>query len=287
MRNVLKDPELEKKFDKDGYVVVDLLTREEMEQLKTALNNLKETASQGKTIDSEYDLSFFNADPEYRKRVRNTVMDFFQPRVDKFLDNYKPLIVNLFDKLPGGGEVPVHQNWTFVDESKFASVSVWIPLVDVTRANGTMEVVKGSQRTLAPYRSPSIPWVFENLYEELKNKYMQPLNLTVGQVAIIDDSILHYTSRNDTDQVRSTVQLIMYPEEATPIHYYCDKENAPNTVEVYAVDSDFFTAFDMRKKPEGVEMIAKVPYKPVYYTEQEMVDKIAVLNPEIKELALA
>ncbi len=56
--------------------------------------------------------------------------------------------------------MPIHQNWTFVDEDKFTSVSVWVPLCDVSRFNGTLEVVPKTHNTLTKYRSPSIPWVF-------------------------------------------------------------------------------------------------------------------------------
>ena len=44
---------------------------------------------------------------------------------------------------------------------------------------------------------------------------------------IIDDSILHWSSQNDTPEVRTAVQLIMIPEEAQAIHYYRDEDRLP------------------------------------------------------------
>jgi hypothetical protein len=180
--------------------------------------------------------------------------------------------------------VPIHQNWTFVDEDKFTSVSVWIPLVDVSRANGTLEIIKGSHRVLAKYRSPSIPWVFDGLWDVLKEKYFEPILIKAGQAGILDDSILHYSSPNDTDHVRTTVQLIMVPADATPVHYHRDPAK-PDELEVFEVSSDFFTEFDMKKKPEGVPAIGKVPYAYHKLSETELVEAIAENYPAIRKLA--
>ena len=281
-RNVFTDPAMEAQFDKDGYVVVDFMTPDEVDGLFKLLGEIrKEGESVKSNTDSEYKLSFFADSPEYRMKILNEVGGYFQKMADRFLDRYQPLIINIFDKEPGGGEVPVHQNWTFVDESKYTSVSIWIPLLDVTRKNGTMEVVKGSHRVLTDYRSPSIPWCFQDLFDVLKDKYFEPLNLTLGQAAIIDDGILHYTSINETDTTRSTIQLILHPEDATPIHYYQDPENKFPQLEVFEASADFFTKFDMHKKPQDANSMGVMHFTPVNYSEKELVDKVAQNNPGI------
>ncbi|HYD89928.1 MAG TPA: phytanoyl-CoA dioxygenase family protein [Flavobacterium sp.] len=288
MRQVLNDPRLEQQFDKDGYVIVDLLSQQELQEIRNTFRDFVEEGKRGlKNVESSYKLSFFNSDGEYRSRVLQTIADFFQAKVDKYLKGYKPLIINLFDKEPGGGEVPIHQNWTFVDERKYTSVSVWIPLQDVSRENGTLEVVKGSHRVLTDFRSPTIPWVFEDLFTELKEKYLQPLNLTAGQVGIIDDSIIHWSSENKTNANRAAIQLIMVPEEAVPLHYYMDPAGNKDKLEVFEVDAGFFTTFNMLEKPKNVKSIGYIDFKPFKYTEEEMVEIIAKNNPAIRGLATA
>lgn len=264
-KNIFKNILLENKFEKDGYITLDLLDKEALQNLFQLLNELAQMKDESNVqIKSSYELSFFNSDASYKRLVFDKVYAFFKPYLDSILDNYEPLIINLFNKKPGTGEVPLHQNWTFVDESKYTSVSVWIPLCDVSRKNGTLEMSPGTHKNLSAYRSPSIPWVFSGLEKVIKKNYMKPLELKVGQIAILDDAILHYSGENKSDKDRGTIQLIMKPKEAKAIHYYC--ENIKHgELEVFEVTPDFFTTFDMRLKPSGVPVIERISFthKPI------------------------
>ena len=285
MRKVFNESTLEQEFDKNGFVPISLLNPSGLGELSAILENLKEEGEKGMDeIKSSYKLSFFSSDTAYRKKVFEQLGNFFQEKIDKFLFRYKPLIVNIFDKEPDQGEVPVHQNWTFVDESKFTSVSIWIPLTDVSRENGTLEVVRGSHKVLTKYRGPSIPWVFEDLIDQLKEKYLEPINLQAGEAVILDDSIIHWSSENKTGNNRLAVQLIMIPEEATPIYYYRSSDPHAEQLQVFEVDSDFFTRFNMNEKPEDIKSIGYIDFQPKKFNEDELVKKISINNPTIKEL---
>lgn len=280
MRRVLINDQLETQFHQDGFVTIDLLNNDRfrrLEEIIAALN--KEYKDSSIEKNSTYKLSYFNNDFDFKKRIFNTITDFIQPIIDERLKNYKPLIINIFDKEPGKGEVTIHQNWSFVDETEFTSVSVWIPLVDVSRNNGTLEVVKGSHKVLCQYRSPSLPWVFDDLNTLLKEKYLEPFVLNKGQAAIIDDGILHWSSDNLSDHVRTAVQLIMVPDDATPIHYV----NQGDHVDVYKVDADFFMKYDMKNIPIGYSILDQKKIELTKLSEKEFVDKIAINNPEIRK----
>lgn len=278
MRNVLNNELQEKQFHQDGFVTLDFLDKEQFQNLLQIIEELNQSHIEKSTEEnSTYKLSYFNDDLEFKKKVFNTLTDFFQPIVDKHLKNYKPLIINIFDKEPGKGEVTIHQNWTFVDEEKFTSVSVWIPLVDVSRNNGTLETVKGSHKVLCQYRSPSLPWVFDGLNDLLKEKYLEPFVLKKGQAAVIDDGILHWSSDNHSDHVRTAVQLIMVPDDATPLHYV----NKGESVDIYEVDPAFFMKYDMKSVPEGYSVIGEKKLNLKKLSEPEFVEIVAQNNPSI------
>jgi len=280
MRQVLNNEELERSFHKDGFVTIELLNKDEIEQLKLLIIDLNKGHIESSTLEnSTYKLSYFNDDLEYKHRVFKELSVFFQPKVDKFLKGYKPLIINIFDKEPGVGEVPIHQNWTFVDEDEYTSVSVWIPLIDVSHDNGTLEVVKGSHKVLCKFRSPTIPWVFDELNEQLKDKYLEPFEFSVGHAAIIDDGILHWSSDNKTAKVRTAIQLIMVPDDATPIHYH---SNEKGEADVIKVDKDFFMKFNnMRDIPTGYPIIGKRKISIKKLNEDEFKEVVSVNNPAI------
>lgn len=281
MRKLLKDPVLQEKFDREGYVVVDLLSHEEAEafiKLHNDLNGAKGTAN---TNNNSYELSFFDKDIEAKRYKFKRVYEFMKPYVDKFLDDYSPIIINIFNKHEGTGEVPIHQNWTFVDETKYTSVSVWCPLQDVSRQNGTMEVVPGSHKVVSGIRGPLIPWVFDNLNDTMKEKYMVPLELKLGQVAIIDDGIIHYSGINYTPNERRAIQLIMKPTEAPVIH--CYKPTATeDTVNIMEVGDDYFFDFNMWEKPREGKLVDTIQYHIHKLTESELV-KLCNQNLQLQE----
>ena len=255
MKRIFQDNELNDNFEKRGYVSVDLLNKEQFAHLKIlAQKLLKSNEGVKKNVDSDYDLSFFSQSVDVKQTIFNQLWDFFAEPVAKYLPDYEPLIINMFDKKPGTGEIPIHQNWTFVDEDQYTSVSVWIPLCGVSRTNGTLEVVPGTHQHVSKYRSPSIPWVFSGLENPLKEKFMQPLNLRAGQVGIIDDSVIHYSSDNHSSEHRPTIQLILKPKQAKALHYLGGVED-PHQIQVYEVDSKFFMGFNMHSREINGQLI--------------------------------
>lgn len=280
MRQVLNDSLQEKQFHQDGFITLKLLDVHQLDQLQHTINELNQShIDQSIEENSSYKLSYFNGDLEFKQKVFNTLSDFFQPTINQHLKNYKPLIINIFDKEPGKGEVTIHQNWTFVDEEKYTSVSVWIPLVDVSRNNGTLETVKGSHKVLCKYRSPSLPWVFDEINDILKEKYLEPFVIKKGEAAIIDDGILHWSSDNYSEHVRTAVQLIMIPEDATAIHYV----NKGDHVDIYEVDPLFFMQYDIKNIPEGYNIIGEMELSLKKMNEKEFVDIVAQNDPTILE----
>ena len=275
MKRIFNNKELDDVFEKKGYITTNLLDRSQIIALQTLANNLSsETDKFDKNIESDYDLSFFRENVAVKQRIFDELWHFFEKPIAQLLPDYEPLIINMFNKLPGTGEVPIHQNWTFVDEDKYTSVSIWIPLCDVNKSNGTLEVVPGTHRNVSKYRSPSIPWVFRGMEEVLKKQYMVPLELKVGEVGIIDDSVIHYSGDNHSEQNRPTIQLILKPKKAKALHYLGGKDN-PHHLKIYEVDAQFFMSFNMNdRKIAGSFLGEKTVFNP-QLTEEKLKEVIA------------
>lgn len=279
MRKVFNDPELQQKFDKDGYISLPFISADKVERLKELFfetlpkSGGQITAGDITTVETDsstltYDFTFIDKNPDYKRLVFDLITKEFAESATKYLHNYKPIIANYIRKRVDTGEVPVHQNWAFADERKVSTVSIWCPLVDSTRENGTLEVIPGSHKRFAELRGPMIPWELEGIKNELVDKYMVPINTKAGDCVILDDSIVHYTRPNRTPNLRLAIQLILIPEEAPSIHYHLD-HNQPNEVKVWEVDHDFYMEFNPWMKPENVKTVSTRPYKPKSLSVQE------------------
>ncbi len=263
MRSVLNDPLLEAQFQRDGYVKVPFISAKEVEELKQKFFDTlpqsggqitaDETGVEGSGMIT-YDFTFIDKNPAYKRLVFDIITAYFKPHVDRLLADYKPIIANYIHKRPEGGEVPLHQNWAFVEERKCTSVSIWVPLVDSTVANGTLQVVPGSHKRFGEFRGPMVPWELDNLKQELIDKYLVPLETKAGDCVILDDSIVHYSALNKTQGLRLTIQLILIPSEEKSIHYHMDG-SMPDTIQVLEVDKDFYMEFNPWAKPKNPKVL--------------------------------
>lgn len=292
MKGMFYDPELQKKFDKDGYVIIDLLQPEQVLYFIQQYNDLesirggirKEHDVQfDEQKEITYEFTFIDSNVDYKRIVFDKVVETFKPLVDQYLVNYHPIIANFIHKTSQKGEVPMHQNWAFVDEWKYTSISVWCPLVDSNELNGTLQVVPGSHKRFAPVRGPLIPWELEHLKEDIIQNDMIPFKLKAGQAAIIDDSIIHYSASNHTDGLRLAIQLIMTPPNVPSIHYHMTEENGKKMIKVYEVDHDFYMEFHPWLKPKEQKLVKTLPYKKLdidYPTFKKMMNKKAIHEPK-------
>lgn len=270
MRPVFKDPELQATFDELGYAPLPgFLSQEEVEALKKAyFDTLPKRGGSMLSDETDhktdalitYDFTFIDRNPEYKKLVFKLITDKFKPLYDEYLDNYKPIIANFIRKEQDAGEVPMHQNWAFVDERKFTSVSIWVPLIDSNEANGTLQMVDGSHKRFGEIRGPLVPWELEKVKGEIIARHLTPMNVNAGDAVVLDDSIVHYSAENQTDGLRLTIQLILIPAETESIHYHRDPEGDPNEVTIYEVDHEFYMHFHPWLKPTG-KVVGKRPFQ--------------------------
>jgi ectoine hydroxylase-related dioxygenase (phytanoyl-CoA dioxygenase family) len=283
MRRVLNDDLLNEAFIQNGYVCVPFLSPEEVAELKqkffdTLPKSGGQITAQETGVENSrqitYDFTFIDKNPEYKKMVFDIITGYFEPHMNRLLHQYRPIIANYIRKLTASGEVPLHQNWAFADERKCFTVSIWCPLVDSTVENGTLQVVPGSHKRFGEIRGPMIPWELENIKNEIIEKYLVPLETKAGDCVILDDSIVHYSAVNKTNDLRLAIQLICIPAEMPSIHYHMNPSKSMEEVEVLEVDVDFYMQFNPWKNPGNVKRIKTFSYQPRFITEQEFVERL-------------
>ena len=278
MRAVLNEQKLEEEFQKNGYVHVPFLSKDGVSYLWDKFHEL--IGKSGGNIGSgetdiefegeiSYDFTFIDKNIDFKKEVFKIIDEVFKPHYDKLLNNFQPIIANYIRKMPKAGEVPMHQNWAFIDEEKATSVSIWVPLVDSHRGNGALEVVPGSHKRYGKHRGPLVPWELESIKGEIKENDLVTCAIQAGDAIILDDSIVHYSFPNQTDKLRIAIQLILIPAELPSLHYHRNYENNPDVIEILEVDHEFYMQFNPWKKPGNVKKVGTIPYKEKVLTYEE------------------
>lgn len=278
MRKVFISDELEHQFQKQGYVQIPFISEQEVAILKQLFfDTLPHSGGQISSSEIElteehlisYDFTFIDKNPDYKRKVFEIIQERFQPHMEKLLLDYRPIIANYIRKKTNTGEVPLHQNWAFADERKCTTISIWCPLVDSTIENGTLQVVPGSHKKFGEIRGPMVPWELEGIKHEIINNHLIPLETKAGNCVILDDSILHYSPINHTDELRLAIQLICVPNEVPSIHYHMNTSISPTQVFVLEVSDDFYMEFNPWKRPEGQKIVKELAYKHKNLTVKE------------------
>lgn len=279
MRPVFYNQNLENEFQKNGYVhIPNFISKEEVSFLWDQFHHLIKQSG-GNIMSGEtdinfegevtYDFTFIDRNIDYKKAVYKVVDEVFKPHYDKILKNFYPIIANYIRKTPNSGEVPLHENWSFIDEHKATSVSIWCPLVDSHRGNGALEVVPGSHKRFGEVRGPMIPWELEGIKKDIINNDLVTCAIPAGDCIVLDDSIVHYSYPNSTNQLRIAIQLILIPEELPSIHFHVNPEKDQQLVHVLQVDQEFYMQFNPWKKPENVKELRTFRHqtKPLTYSD--------------------
>jgi len=183
------------------------------------------------------------------------------------------------------GAVPPHQDWTFVDESRFWSATIWCPLVDVDVDNGALGLVKGSQRLYDHVRPSPSPQYSPPFKEQLLQifPYLNVLALAAGQAVVFDNRTLHGSPPNTAKETRAAFGIGITQEEARLRHYYLLPGRERALVEGYEVEPEFFFRYNHARlsalhdeggKPGDLNSIGIFALQHRHYETAELVDAI-------------
>ncbi len=261
------DPAIDEPLHRQGYATLPFLDEAEVDRLTAAIRAAEGVHDRGDVhIPTQFRLSAFNNDGAYKERLFDAVWETLKARVETLLPGFEPLVINLFDKQPGSGydPVPIHQNPSFVDEPAHKSVSLWIPLDDVDKDNGTVGVLPGSHNRFNRMRAGNMAHedIFAPVQRELEQELFVPVVLKKGEMLALDDSIIHWSYPNVSDRPRVAVQLIMVPKGVPHIYYFYDDETPGHPMmDLYEVDRHFFFGFNCKARPVTLKQIDRVPYR--------------------------
>ena len=238
MMKVFKNDSLQEEFEKNGYVIVPFYNQEDIDELINLYAELHPVDETG------FFPSTFSQDKQYRNTADQEIRRIGLKRIQELCEDFKVVCGSFIVKFPGPKSIMnVHQDMTLVDESKYTGINIWCPLIDLNESNGSLWILPGSHRLFPTYRGSTIPDIYEKVKDEII-ACMSPLFLKAGQAVIFDQSVIHYSPPNESNEKRIVTNTYFTHKEAAFRIAYFNREVSQDQVEVFEQDDSFMTDFE-------------------------------------------
>lgn len=272
MNTVFKNIELQKQFNQDGFVVIPFIAKDLVTELNSVYTTHFPTAPE-----AFYSTSFIK-DDDLKSSLNKQVEKLLGTNVQENFQNFKTLGSSFLSKPVGEtGQMPVHQDWTIVDENKFASITIWIPLVDTNSKNGAIKVLKGSHNFNSAIRSPSIIPNITGVSEEIL-KRMETIEMKAGEAFIFNHAIFHASSINHSTKERVALTYGLVPQDAALCFYH---NKGDNEISKYKVDNHFFQKYNSQigEAPKDYEIMEEFKYEAPPFNKITLIEKLNNYTP--------
>lgn len=228
------DPDLQRRYERDGYVTVQLLDAERLEAVTAVRREHGSAPGDPRT-------GLFNdtwsTDRSYTREVSSALHEHLDGPVDDLLVDHRILGFVHIVKWPGeSGRVPAHRDPTFVDEQRFRSVAIWCALEDLGPDDGALRVVPGSHLLDSGVR---VHQAEHNLFPQVDEHAAElsiPVPLQAGWAVVYDHRLIHLSDPTRRDHERTVIAGVMTPREAEAVY----SVHGPEGAVTVAIGPDFF-----------------------------------------------
>ena len=249
MNQLLNNKKLQQVLEKDGYTIIDFLNEYE---IKTLLDLYHELPHE---IKSSFGASLMSQNINYRQLVNQKIKKILGEKTEKLFGFHRLSFWGfVFKKCKAiDSEVPIHQDPSFIDETKSNSYGIWCPLTDVNKFNGCLQLVKGSHKLNSKPRglASAHDFPYENLLSLIRKEYLTDIPMSVGQALIYDVRMFHSSPANKTTKERVAIIGQLIPKDSIMRYYHWDLQNN-KYLEIFEVDDEFYTQVILGVKPEGL-----------------------------------
>ena len=229
---VLTDPRQEGALDADGFLKVPFLDARSVDLLRSGYFDLHPQPGMG------FDTDFAYVNIAHKRATVRLITDALEPLLHDTFEDVTLFNPTFVMKWPGeGSKGQLHQDWAYVDESRYGAVTLWIALDDASADldNGPLCVLKGSHRLPTDWRGAnSFGWY--GPYREAIEPHLEPLEVRAGDGVIFNNRLLHGSSANRSARPRLAVAAVLAPAAAPLVYAHADGQRW----RLFSVDRDFF-----------------------------------------------
>ncbi|MEY2921789.1 MAG: hypothetical protein RL108_402 [Bacteroidota bacterium] len=270
-QEIVLDPHQNQLLQKEGYVVLPLLSENEVAELHSYFKektNLEEGSFYATAHANEVD---------FRKEMSDKIVEVIQEKVNATLQNHELLGASYIVKSKKLLQpLQPHQDWNIVDESEYRSYNIWIPLVDLNEENGAILIMPQSHSWIKNYRHSSIACSFQEVHSQIWDA-MKPLYLKAGEALLYDHALLHASMPNTSQLDRVACACGIIPKGA-PLRYYW---NNNGTVEEYESSKEFFLKENVFTGPKGLKKLKNIDFDFISINEDQFYELSNTKKPVV------
>lgn len=273
---IFQDPELQRQFERDGYAKIKLLEEAKAKELYDYfINRQKDHA----VVNGLYHSTTHTNNPDLIREIDTQLKAALVPELKHHFQNYTPMMCTYITKQPGeGSETNIHQDPTFVDESRFVSANVWIALHDIDHQNGNMFFIKGTQRYMYSLRvTPSCPTAYDEVRDLLKENITE-VSVKAGEAIVINHAVMHGATPNLSNGPRVAAVIAIRSEESDWIYHYWEPGAPRDKIEKYSFDLDAFLNLKRDSRPENAKLLGYIDWHFPQMSRSDFIQKLREEN---------
>lgn len=260
----------------NGFVMIDILSSNDVAYLNELCNKFLQNASTD-FVSSSHILN--KADSDF---INDELHKILQHKFENLFPELQLLGGTLAAKVKGKSNLEAHQDWTIVDEQKYNSYNLWIPLVDTDSNNGTLGLIVGSHQWTQDVRGFNIPNSYGKYTKQFLEIGFEP-TLKAGQAILYNHKLIHYSRPNTTQQNRN-VAIVGVKDKAADLQISFSLDNIH--VGTYIMNEEGFYRFDAKKISQTNTLISTQSFSERTIKWNEIMDKFnANLSEEFLYLA--
>lgn len=251
------DLAVEHAFQRDGWVVMDLLDRDEVATLACAFGGVAGAVA-GASEALIY--SSWSQPLSVRARADEAIRAVTLPRLGALLPGRTMVFAGFVAKAASPETAfPIHQDPTIVDEGRCTPLTFWVPLVDVGPETGCMQGLAGSHRWVACPRPAFRPFPYQHEDARLR-PLLRQIPMRAGQVLLSHPALFHASTPNRGAGRRVACVGMLVPDGAE-VRYY-RRRAAESVIDVHPVPPGFYVRVRPEDAMDGVPVVAWVPDQP-------------------------
>jgi hypothetical protein len=225
-------PDLQQTYEKMGFVIVDLFSRETAAELAKFYHEIHAETHPG------FHSTLHHSASDYRRKVMQEILKHVQAPLLNILANQEIITCSFVVKeADPQSQVILHQDWNLTNETEYPGLNVWVSLTDTDIKNGALHLLPGSHRLPPTLRGTGLPDPCRSL-QTLPLQQLFCAATKAGQAVIYDVRTLHASPPNLSAHKRIACAIGSVHADARKVHLHYQPDK--NTLTTYEVDSDFF-----------------------------------------------